>query len=86
MMRIIAFIDAIVLTCFSPCADLVTHYLAKAKEIAHSRSFEAAVAKEDAFRNTLTLLILLQNPPGDIAAYVKSDIVESFNEIFTLNR
>lgn len=76
------------LTCyiFNSRVDLVTHYLAKAKEIVHNRSYEAAGAKEDAFRNTLSLLILLQNPPGDLAAHVKEDIVDGFCEIFTFNR
>ncbi|KAG0604904.1 hypothetical protein M758_9G018000 [Ceratodon purpureus] len=66
--------------------DFVSHYLAKAKEIVHNRKFEAAVAKEESFRNTLTLLILLQNPPGDLAAHVKEDIVDGFCEIFAFNR
>lgn len=60
--------------------------MAKAKEIVHSRKSEASVAKDEAFRNTLTLLILLQNPPGDLAAHVKEDIVDGFCKIFAFNR
>ena len=71
---------------FSSCVDLVSHYLAKAKEIVQNSKVEAAVTKEEAFRNTLTLLILLQNPPGDIAAHVKEDVVDGFCEIFASNR
>lgn len=64
----------------------MAHYLARGKEIVQSRPFEAAGAKEEAFRNALTLLILLQNPPGDIAAHVKEAVVDGFCEIFTFNR
>lgn len=66
--------------------DLVILYLTKAKEIIHTRSFEAPLAKEEAFRNTLTLLILLKNPPGDLAAHVKEDVVDGFCDIFAFNR
>lgn len=71
---------------FSLCVDLVILYLTKAKEIIHTRSFEAPLAKEEAFRNTLTLLILLKNPPGDLAAHVKEDVVDGFCDIFAFNR
>jgi hypothetical protein len=71
---------------FVSCVDLVSHYLAKAKEMVHNRKYEASVAKEEGFRNTLTLLILLQNPPGDIAAHVKEDVVDGFCEIFAFSR
>lgn len=66
--------------------DLVIFYLVKAKETAHTRSSEAPVAKEDAFRNTLTLLILLRNPPGDLSMHIRDDLVEGFCDIFSFHR
>jgi hypothetical protein len=66
--------------------DLLHFYLEKAKEIAHGHAFEASIAKEEAFRNMLTLLCLLQNPPGDLSPHVREEIVESFCEIFSLLR
>jgi hypothetical protein len=66
--------------------DLLHFYLEKAKEIAHGHAFEPSIAKEEAFRNMLTLLCLLQNPPGDLSPHVREEIVESFCEIFSLLR
>lgn len=68
------------------CVDLVANYLAKAKDIVHGRAIEASVAKEEAFRNMLTLLTLLQYPPGELAAYIKDDIIDGFCDVFSFHR
>ncbi|KAL3675793.1 hypothetical protein R1sor_025741 [Riccia sorocarpa] len=63
-------------------ADLVHFYLEKAKEISRTITADVSLGKEEAFRNSSTLHVLLQHPPGDFPEVLLVNVVDDFVDIF----
>ncbi|KAJ7559328.1 hypothetical protein O6H91_04G079500 [Diphasiastrum complanatum] len=63
--------------------DLFHFFLEKVKSVAHKDAPEHSITKEEAFRLALTLLSLVQHPPGDIPDLLRSDIVDGYCDIFS---
>ncbi|KAK4479331.1 hypothetical protein RD792_014843 [Penstemon davidsonii] len=64
-------------------SDLVLLYMEKVEASLLTESFGQLNPKEDAFRFTLTLQSLLENPPGDISDDLREDIIKGFVGIFS---
>eukprot|EP00850_Spirogloea_muscicola_P022712 SM000308S11822 [mRNA] locus=s308:82698:105864:+ [translate_table: standard] len=66
-----------------PHRQLLQHHLHKAKSIPSLLTEHQAGVKEEAFRNILSLLSLLEHAPGDLSLSSRGELLESFVCIFT---
>ena len=64
------------------CSGFVAHYMKKVTTVLDAKFNNQASSKDESFRCTLTLHVLLENPPGDYPDIMRDEVINGFSAIF----
>ncbi|PVH39126.1 hypothetical protein PAHAL_5G442300 [Panicum hallii] len=62
--------------------SFVVHYMKKVTTVLDAKFSNQASSKDESFRCTLTLHVLLENPPGDYPDTMREEVINGFSAIF----
>ncbi|PUZ57625.1 hypothetical protein GQ55_5G446600 [Panicum hallii var. hallii] len=62
--------------------SFVAHYMKKVTTVLDAKFSNQASSKDESFRCTLTLHVLLENPPGDYPDTMREEVINGFSAIF----